>query len=255
MKAWVFLMLVAASIWPSGALAIVNVDQAIVDDGGKGARHQANVSLDGAQGNTNKNSVRADWLSRLRHGRHTEFLYAEYAWGKSNGKADTNRGFAHLRHRTRLAERWAWEAFGQYGRDLFARLNLRMLAGGGLRRALGNQGDATAAWVGLGVFHEWERLSPRAGTTDRRTSQPRLSSYLVVEHRFNAQVRMNAIAYYQPAFRDVADYRLLTQGALDIRMNDHLDWRIRLDYSFDARPPQAVKSADLRYSAGLSFHF
>ncbi len=248
-------VLAGTMLWPAAALAIVNVDQAMVDDSGQGARHSAHLALDGAQGNTNKQSLRGDWLSRLRRGGRTWFFYLEYAHGKSNGRTDTNRLFVHLRHRAPMAGLWSWEIFTQYGRDPFARLSLRMLAGGGLRRALTAPDATTTAWAGLGMFHEWERLSHQAGATDRRTSQPRLSSYLVMRHQFNPQVGLDAIAYYQPAPRDMADYRMLAQSALNIRMNNHLRWQIRLEYSFDARPPQMVKSTDVRYSAGLSLRF
>ncbi len=248
-------MLLALVLGPTVASAIVNVDQAMLDPEQEGLTHFGNLSLDGARGNTNKQAVKADWLSRYRRGQNTEFLYAEYSFGKSSGRTDANRLFAHLRHRTQFAERWAWELFGQYGRDPFARLALRVLTGGGLRYVLTEPTGENAAYVGLGAFHEWERLSPQIGTTDRRSNLPRLNGYLVLEHRFNAQVRLNAIAYFQPAVRDPADYRLLAQGCLKIRMNEHLDWQVRLDYGFDARPPQAVKSSDLRYSAGLSLQF
>ncbi len=249
------LLLLSLIPFPMPGKAIINVDQAIVDQGDDKASHTAHASIDGAQGNTNKNSIKADWLSRLPHGPHAEFFYAEYAYGKSSGHVDTNRLFAHLRHRTHIDERWAWEVFTQYGRDPFARLSLRVLAGGGLRWSMIERRESSAIYLGIGAFHEWERLSVQAGTSDRRESQPRLSSYLVAEHRFNAQVHANAIAYYQPALRDAADYRLLAQGTLNIRMNDHLDWQLQLDYSFDARPPQTVRPSDLRYSAGLAFHF
>lgn len=91
---------------------------------------------------------------------------------------------------------------------------------------------------------------------------PRLPAYLSISNGrnfylrgFNAQAHLNAIAYYQPAMRESADFCLLAQGELMIRMNEHFDWQVRLDYSFDARPPQAVKSTDLRYRTGMSLTF
>ena len=111
-----------------------------------------------------------------------------------------------------------------------------------------------AVYIGLGAFQEWERLSPRAASPGRlNSSLTRASGYLVGERRFNASSRISGVAYVQPALRQMSDYRVLARGAWNIRIAEHLDWRVQVDYRFDARPPQGVRRTDVRYSAGVEW--
>ncbi len=239
----------------ASAQAIVNVDEAIIDPQQEGFQQLVHLSIDGARGNTNKNNIKGDALSQWRHGHHTEFLLFQFSYGKSNGNIDTNRVYVHARHRTQLDPRWAIEAFAQIGRDPFSRLKRRTLLGGGTRLTVLEELDVRAVYVGLGAFHEREQLNPLVGATTLHSNLWRGSSYFLLNYRINEQLRFSSITYYQPAFRDMADYRLLEQASLNIRMTEDLDLRLALDYSFDARPPQAVKSEDVSYSTGLEYRF
>ncbi|RMH59402.1 MAG: DUF481 domain-containing protein [Zetaproteobacteria bacterium] len=235
----------------TSALAIVNVDDAIIDPKQAGFQQLAHLALDGARGNTNRVAIKGDALSRWHHARHTEYLAVQFAYGKSLGVTDTNRIYAHARHRTQYTERWAVEAFGQLERDPFARLEQRLLVGGGFRLTITAQ-EAYAWYLGLGTFHEWERLSPLGGTraTDRRW---RLSNYLLFNRRINEQLGFSTIAYYQPAWRMPGDYRVLAQSALTVHLSDRLALKLSADYRYDARPPQQVKPTDVSYSTGMEF--
>jgi len=235
------------------AQAIVNVDQAIIDPNEEGFHQSAHLALDGAQGNTNKLGLKGDALSQWRHGPHTEYLAIQFNYGRSFGRTDANRIYAHARHRTQWTPSWALELFAQIGRDPFARLEQRLLAGGGARLTL-SETEGQAWYLGLGTFHEWERYSPLAGTRER-AQRWRFSSYLLLNRRLNGQLRFSAIAYYQPAFQNPANYRLLAQAGLNIRLTDQLDLKLATDYRYDARPPLQVKPTDIRYSTGLEFAF
>lgn len=237
-------------------MAIVNVEQAIIGPGKEGLSSHAELAIDGSSGNTNKNSIRAELLSQWLHGPHTEFLWLQYAYGKSNGLVDTNRFFAHLRHRTMVGEAWGVEAFAQAGRDPFARLSLRTLLGGGVRWTLLEAAGKAGVYFGLGAFYEHERLSPKAGTTDPLDSRLwRANSYLVLKRQLNDQIRLYSITYYQPAFRRMADYRLLEQLAAAIRLYKQLDLKLNLDIAHDSEPPQGVRKTDVRYSTGIAVDF
>ena len=249
-------VVLASSLISFPTFAIVNVEQAIIGPAEDGLTNKVELSIDGASGNTVKNSSRAEWLTQWQYGEHTDFIWLQYAYGKSSGKVDTNRFFAHLRHRTQIGDSWGGELFVQSGRDPFARMQQRTLGGAGVRYSLLEEVDSVAVYLGLGGFYEYEKLSPKAGTTDALTSRTwRANSYLVYIHQLNEQVRLYSTTYYQPAFNNVSDYRLLEQFAFAVKLNENIDLKLNVDVTYDALPPQGVKKTDARYSTGLSMSF
>ena len=236
--------------------AIVNVEQSIIGQPEEGVHTTLDILANGASGNTVNRSTRAGLLSLWQHSEHTEYLQLQYAYGKSGGLVDTNRAFAHLRHRTAITPVWAVEGFLQTGRDTFARLAKRLLLGGGVRRVLFEQGGKSAGYLGLGAFREHETLNSQSGTTDALSTKLwRANTYLVLKYQINEQVRLLNTAYYQPALNETHDYRTLDQASLLVKMGQNLDLKLSLDISFDSKPPQGVRKKDLFYSTGLEFSF
>jgi len=251
---YLMLMLLAFSL-PQTSWAIVNVSQSVTDSKVDGVEHILHISGDGAQGNTEKNTVKADILSQWKHGEHTEFLLIEYAYGKSKGVTNTDRTFAHLRHRTQVNDLWAGEAFFQKGRDAFTRLSDRTLLGAGARLSVIEQEGKCGLYLGLGAFYERERLSQALGTTDVESKLWRGNVNLIYKQQINEQVQISSTTYYQPALSQSSDYRLLEQAALHVAMFSNVQLKISLDFSYDSKPPQTIRQNDLRYSSGLEIKF
>jgi putative salt-induced outer membrane protein YdiY len=251
-----YLAAVCTLLLATAAQAIVNVEQAIIGRPTEGIHTTVDLLFNGANGNADKSSNKVDLLTLRQHDIHTEFLQLQYAYGKSRGQVDTDRAFAHLRHRTAFSQSWAVEAFGQVGRDPFARLTQRALLGGGLRWVLFEEDQKSAGYLGFGAFREHELLSRRAGTSDaERSLLWRANSYLVYKRQINDQVRLYSTTFYQPAFADSADFRMLEQASVLVKLAEKLDLKVSLDISFDSRPPQTVHKRDLLYSTGLEFSF
>jgi len=240
----------------SSANAIVNVEQAIIGQPSEGVHTSLDLLVNGSSGNSNTSSSKANFLTLWQHDRYTDFLQLEYVYGKSNGQVDLDRAFAHLRHRTAISTSWAVEGFAQVGRDPFARLTKRTLLGGGMRWVMFEEEKISAGYLGFGAFYEQEILSDSLGTSDPNTSDLwRGNTYLVLKRQMNEQVRLYSTTYYQPAFSDIADYRIYEQASMLVKMADNLDLKLNLDITFDSKPPQTVEKRDLYYGAGLTFSF
>jgi len=248
-------LLIHCLLLPQAAWAIVNIDQSAIGTHQDGISHIAHLSLDGAQGNSVKTTIKGDLLSQWQHQQHSEFLLLQYAYGKSNGKVDTNRSFVHLRHRTQLNPTWAIEAFAQTERDTFARLANRTLLGGGLRFTVVEIEHKSAIYTGLGAFYEREQLINNNTINSNSTSLGRANAYLILRHQFNPQLRLSNTTYYQPALKNSRDYRLLEEAAAQLRIDEHMNLKLSLEYNYDARPPQGVKTNNLLYSTGLEVKF
>ncbi len=256
LKYFARLFLIYGTLVASTANAIVNVEQAIIGQPAEGRHATLDLLANGASGNTEKSSIRLDSLNLWQHEKHTEFLQLQYAYGKSRGQVDTDSAFAHLRHRTAVTSTWGAEAFAQIGRNPFARLTRRTLLGGGARWIMFEENNVSAGYLGLGAFHEKETLTDKLGTTDQtHVSLWRYNSYLILKQQINEQVRVYNTTYYQPAFGDTSDYRILEQASMLVKLGDNLDLKISLDISFDSKPPQTVQKRDIVYSTGLEFSF
>jgi len=246
------LLFITVQTLPTQALAIINaedLDLSIDDDGMAG---KLGFSVSGSSGNSDKMSGEGTARLIWRHGQHMEMLVGSFSYGKSRGVRDTNRSFAHLRHRYAWSDRWGLEAFAQAQRDEFSRLNLRTLMGAGGRWSYQKHG--LAMHVGVGSFYEREALRS-VGVIAPVTRLWRGSTYLALRYLFNARIRMQNTIYYQPAWKDPTDYRLLDDVALHIALNDSLDLKLVIEVGQDSRPPAGVKSSDVSYKTGLSYHF
>ncbi len=237
---------------PTTALAIINAEDLDLSLDTDGVAGKLEASLSGSSGNSNK--LRGQTSGRViwRHAQHLDMLVGSFSYGKSRGVRDTNKSFAHLRHRYAWNHTWGLEGFLQAQQDEFARLKLRLLLGGGLRWSYQHQ-----AWewhIGLGSFYERETLL--AVVNIPAVSHVwRGNTYLALRYAFNKRVRFQDTLYYQPVWRDTPDYRLLNDTALHVALTDHLDLKFVLEIAQDSRPPTGVKNADVNYKTGLSFRF
>ncbi len=237
------------ALLPAPALAIVNAEDLDLSIDHDGAAGKIEGSLSGSSGNSN--TLRGEAGGRLiwRHGAHLEMLVGSAAYGKSRGVRNSNKSFAHLRHRYRWNDHWALEGFAQVQQDEFAHLKLRTLFGGGLRWS-GRQ-QAWSWHVGLGSFYEREALRGSASVTRLW----RASSYLALAYAPSKQLRLQNTLYYQPAWKDRADYRLLDDAALLVGLAEHLDLKLTLELAQDSRPPAGIARTDIAYKTGLSYRF
>jgi len=237
---------------PLQAWAIINTEGLGVPVDEEGLNGKAGLSANGSSGNSNKITGEANGRLAWRHGDHIEILVASYTYGKSRGVRDTNKSFVHLRHRYALDNALDVEAFAQAQQNEFSRIKLRALLGGGLRWS--KQDDDWKIYLGLGSFYESETLR-RAAANTPRSRLWRGNSYFTVSYALNERVGLLNTVYYQPAWKDTADYRLLENAALSVSLTEQVDLRLSIEMEKDSRPPTGVKTTDISYKTGLEYRF
>jgi len=243
-------------MWSTFAMAIVNVGSAQFGETAEGLSASLDVGLDGASGNTDKFGFKTGGRLQWHRQSQTDLAMFSYRYGKSHGRADTNKSFAHVRHMQHINPLTTLEGFAQAEKDEFSRLSFRGLIGAGVRRTLLAGEARGTVYLGLGGMYEDEELQARTGATDALQSQLwRGNLYLILKRQFNEQMRVVSSTYYQPRLDDWGDARLLEQAALLIKLNDALDLKLSLEVQFDNRPPQLVEKTDISYSTGLELHF
>ncbi|RMH52357.1 MAG: DUF481 domain-containing protein [Zetaproteobacteria bacterium] len=238
-------LLLVALLSPTGAQAIVDIEDAAVGRADAPFSAEVDLALRGASGNSERLGLSADLGMQWRRGPHQTLLWLSYDYGSSRKVRDANRGFAHLRRRYHLSSRVALEGFGQWQRDEFARLNRRILLGGGLRLTRAGQ------HLGIGAFHEEERITPAAGDPQPPDSRLWRGNLYLALRRDEGGVLLGNTLYFQPALRHSGDWRLLDEATATIPIAHRLALKMSLEIRQDHRPPQGVKPTDLRYTTAL----
>ena len=241
-----FLLLV-----PHAALAIVNAEDLDLNIDEDGFVGKVGLSVSGSSGNTEKINGEGSLRLLWKYGDHTNMLVGSRAYAKSSGSRNTNKAFAHLRHRYAVDQTWAVEAFTQAQQDEFAQLKLRTLYGGGLRysRDISNH----AFHLGLGSFYEQEKLRAAANSLD--TKLWRGNIYFAWRFVANDRIRFQNTVYYQPAWKDTNDFRMIDDAAISISLTEQLDLKLSLEMAHDSLPPVGIRQTDISYKTGLELRF
>lgn len=242
-------------LWSGAAQAIVNIEGLRGDANEPGLSGSLDLSLSGAQGNTDKIAATAGGRLLWQRERDSTLIIASYSYGSSNDVRDTNKTFTHVREVYPTSDENSLEGFFQVERNEFTRLSLRTLIGGGLRQLM--YGSAAGQfWLGAGAFYSTEKLKSDPLYTDGGTERLwRGNIYLAIDYSLNDSVKLVSTTYFQPSMEDVSDYRLLEQGTIRFTINDSFALRLRLDIAHDSRPPQSIKKTDVNYLSGLEYSF
>jgi putative salt-induced outer membrane protein YdiY len=236
------------------AHAIVNMEDLHTGTPKEGFSGNAELALNHASGNTDKQDYALGARLQWHKEKITNYLLLRGAYGESAGVKSTENSFVHARHIYQWRPRLAAEAFVQAEQDTFARLEFRGLAGGGGRYTLYQQADVGTAHLGLGAYFSRERIDdsfPDGGTEELW----RASSYLILKYQATPNAALVSSTYYQPALEDTADYRVLEQAAMRVKLNDSLALIVAVDYSLDSEPPVGVEKEDVTYTTTFSYEF
>ncbi|WP_455222056.1 DUF481 domain-containing protein [Kaarinaea lacus] len=236
--------------------AIVSMESVHLGKPPEGFSGAFDLSFDADYGNTEKRTVSTGIKLQNTHERRTNFVIANYEYGESSGVKVKNKSFVHYRHIYQRRSDYALEGFAQLSSNEFTRLNLRALAGGGVRLALGKVTDKRAFLLGLGAFYEREDLDTDAALGEDETSEAvRGNIYLVLKFHFNDHVSLVSSTYYQPDFGQFSDFRAIEDLSLVSELTERLALKIGLFVGHDSEPPPAVDHTDASVKIGLSVDF
>ncbi len=209
--------------------------------------------LGGSSGNTDKFHAALGVLAQHRRDGAVNLVTFSSDYAETSGTRDTDKQTFHLRHTRDWRERVAWEAFGQWQRNDFTRLQSRVLLGGGLRWDLlepARKEDGERLYLGTGAFHERESI--RSGP-DRNAMRANL--YLGAVMPVFADSTLSGTVYFQPAFDDPGDYRATAVLGYSVPMRENLSLELSFNVTHDSRPPETVGRTDIEYLTGIRWNF
>lgn len=187
-----------------------------------------------------------------KHDQYLTLFVASGEYGTALHVVNSKKTFEHLRERMTLTEHWKWEVFGQHEYDEFRRLSFRALLGTGPALQILRQKEY-GLLAGVAYMLDLEQLDDRDEATDsgRETTEHRVSAYVTGHEKIVKNVSFVQTMYAQPKIDDAANYRLLGEAALLVKLSKRYAFTNGLVVSYDSRPPQQVKRFDSSLKVGL----
>lgn len=208
------------------------------------------------RGNTEKDNYAAS-LQLQYDSNASSLVWGELRgeYGESGGARDTNNLFSHLRYiRNLFGRNTAGELFGQLEKDEFKSINIRALAGGGMRWKVLNKG--TDAWgglfAGLGIYAEYIGYATRLDPVEHNG---RFNGYLAYALPFRQGGSFTAAAYYQPKVDNGSDCYVSVSARLELPIYRQLFLAFGIGYNYDAEPALGVKKDDIEQRTLFTYKF
>lgn len=180
-------------------------------------------------------------------------ILGNYDLSRANGASFSNAAFLHFRYNRKLNNNIRWEAFTQLQYNRVLGIANRSLTGTGPRWKFLTS-EKTAAYFGALYMYEYEATSGAAPVVSR---DHRLSNYLSASLELPKWLPGELISttYFQPQFKSWRDYRLSHETSLELQINKKLRATTRLNYAFDAEPPQGIAKRAVALEQGFRMQF
>jgi hypothetical protein len=185
--------------------------------------------------------------------KHYYLFLTDWYYSKGADRVYANTGMIHFRYAYRLAKKnstkkspWKWESYAQIQYNQLLDQRMRALAGTGLRvKAMDRNGFRIFA--GTSTFYEYEDIqSSSVINRDYRWSNY-LSWYINPKSAFS----FSGVNYFQPLWRDLSDFRIMGQYAMNFQAFKRVDFRFEFNYFYDSNPPENVNDLVFNTSFGV----
>ncbi len=200
-------------------------------------------------------SYRLDYVTSPFH----SFFLANIEYKEGNSIEITNNGFLHLRTMYSVIPQLDLELFLQKEFDDFILLQDRNLAGGGVRYNPINYkfGKDTSGLIDFniatGAMYEHEIYEGEF--IDHKTELIRSTSYLSLKVFFDKTTNFSTVVYFQPAFEDIHNFRILNEARLSFNIYENFAIYINTTYRYDNEPEPTVLDYDFELTNGISLTF
>jgi putative salt-induced outer membrane protein YdiY len=233
--------------------AIVTIDPVEPSSEG-GFNGEVDFTFKASQGNTEKRDNDVGTKLQYDSKEFVNFLIFNYKEGYAQKVNVVNRSYGHFRHVHLLTDELAWELYSQLEQDKFKNLELRKLAGAGVRyRFFSSETDKF--YYGIGVYYSEEYYKSVIAGDENRFIE-RLNSYISYKEKINGSFVATLTLYYQPSLRHPQnDTNIIADGSLSFKLTTALALKISGNYKKDTDPALGNKKEDSYYATSLSYTF
>ena len=195
-------------------------------------------------------SVNGSFQIEVLNNKRIFLSISRFNFVKAGGENFVNQGFQHIRFNRLISKNFDFETFGQIQYNTLVYINLRAIAGGGLKFRLLNRPKQKLN-IGVAVMYEYDEESEN--NTSR--GDMRISNYLSLALRISDNARFSCTTYFQPLYNKIADYRLSLDSTLRFKFFTNVDFITVFDFNYDPRVPDNFPKTIYSLSNGISYSF
>lgn len=190
--------------------------------------------------------------------RNAYYFTAQINHYEATGDPVISTGFAHGRINFERKKRLSYEIYGQWLFDHSRYLELRLLAGGGLKYRISHS-DLLEFDIGSGFFYEhekWKNLTNDG--TNTMNNMIKSSTYLKFNVNFSDQINLAYIVFYQVGFdEDIEAYRQRISGhlQLDFNMSTRFSFMVEGSIHYENKPIIPINKTIFGIKNGFRFSF
>ena len=213
----------------------------------------------GANINAGNNNVTTVDVSTLILNKLTKnnflIIKANYNKGFKDNKDFIDNYFGHVRLTSMLTKRFGLEIFSQAEGDSFRALQLRQLNGGGIRLEVVREKMFNVN-LGLGIMSDYEKIKSRNFSSSLIVA--RYTSYLSFIKNFEkSKNKIVLMSYIQPRATNASDLRVTIEFMIRLKISN--DFNVYIDnsvnYRYDSKPPEEIKSNDFSTKSVLTYEW
>ena len=221
--------------------ALITVDPVELGDN-PGYSVKTALSLSTKRGNTDTDSYKiAGRLTYDNNRSYVTWMQLAGEYGEASGKKNVQKLYGHLRYIHNITDRYhVCEAALQTEEDEFRLIRHRRVVAAGYRHRFFENDKKIRAFLGLGAIFENIRYTDPLNNPSEKNV--RGSTYISFSYRFQKEMHVGFISYFQPKFDDMADFVTVNTCELKLKIVDELFLNFTLHYNYDAYPASGVAS-------------
>lgn len=215
------------------------------------------VAYQVVQGNTEYIGLSGGYRLDAYFDEFYSFVATSIDYKESSEVSIVDKGFVHFRLVYNISDIFAPELFFQKEFNEFISLKDRNLLGASIRANLHNLFDDTPdkqfdIVLATGIMAENELL--RFGS-DSTANTLRSTNYLSVQYKLSKIVELSSVLYFQVAYDKLANYRILNDTNLKLRITDNIAFVAGINYRFNNSAHPSLTKSDLNIINGLQIFF
>ncbi len=106
-------------------------------------------------------------------------------------------------------------------------------------------------YMGILAMYEYEKdLRPDVIHKDLRSD-----NYVSFSWKASPVLSLSSTTFYQPLFRNAADFRVLNQFTLNVKATKHFSISLNSDYAYDAFPAVGTPQINYTITNGITYTF
>ncbi len=228
---------------------IVNIESILVDEPKEGVEGAVQIGFTLMEGNSEYRQLDGSSIIRWKGGEHIFQLVVGGSYKAAGEKKVADNSMGHFRYGYAVSDRVRLEALLQVQRNVFVRLNRRVLAGAGFRTNLLSS-DLARLDLGVILMHEDEVLH-------NALSEPgwRASFLASAGWKLTPSAQLSGQIYFQPLLSDTSDFRILSDTGVTVKVLGPLSLQVSLRWAHDSCPPAGVEKTDLSLRNTLAITF